>query len=459
MAQGPRLDIHTLRHVLRTRLGADVHVDAEPPSAATGVAFHTGRVRPGDAFFALPGERVHGFAFADEALARGAAFVVSDRPHPRGVVVDDPAAALLALGHEARSAWRGPIVGVSGSMGKTTMKALLAAALDARSSEGNRNTPFALAGTLVEGWLEQDTERPLVLELGIDHAGEMDRLTTLVRPTHALLTTIDAAHLDGLGDLAGVTREKSRLLEAATMARYAGAGAWDRLERDLGARTLRYALDGADVPTGRYVAEDGGGVLEARPGPGDDVLRVPLPGLGRALAEHALGALVLARDVGVPLPLAARRIASARLEGRRLQAHRIGRLTLLDDSYNANLASMRLALDVLRALPGPHAAVLGDMRELGTEAERHHALLAEACADVATLWTVGPQSAVLGAGSALARHYPDVAAALTDVADLPRTGTLLVKASRSIGLDRLVDALLAREDAETGPGDAAGDAR
>jgi UDP-N-acetylmuramoyl-tripeptide--D-alanyl-D-alanine ligase len=443
VAHRPRLDIHTLRRVLRARLGSRVAGDAGGAPAATGVAFHSGRVRPGDAFFALPGEHAHGRDFVDDALARGAAYVVSDRPHPRGIVVDDPAAALIALGREARAAWRGPIVGISGSLGKTTMKALVAAALGARSSEGNRNTTFALAGTLLDGWLEDDTERPLVLELGIDHVGEMDVLTDLVRPTHGLLTTIDAAHLEGLGDLAGVAREKSRLLAAATVARYAGAGAWDLLVPDLRSRTTRYALDAPAPPTGRYLAAAAGGVLEARTGPGDEAVRVTLPGLGAALAEHALGALLIARDLGVPLRIAASRVASATLEPRRLQPHGIGDLTLLDDSYNANLSSMRLALGVLRALPGPHAAVLGDMRELGPEAERHHALLAAACRDVTTLWAVGPLASALVQGHPSARHYPDVAAALADVADLPRAGTLLVKGSRSIGLDRLVDALLA----------------
>jgi UDP-N-acetylmuramoyl-tripeptide--D-alanyl-D-alanine ligase len=438
----PRLDIETLRRVLLRRLGGTVSGPETLP-AASGAAFHTALVRPGDAFFALPGEHAHGFDFVDEAFGRGAAFVVSDRDHPRGVRVDDPAAALLALGHEARAAWRSPVIGVSGSVGKTTMKALLAAALAARSSAGNRNTPLALAATLVDGWLALDVERPLVLELGIDHAGEMDQLTDLVRPTHAILTAIEAAHLDGLGDLAGVAREKGRLLEAASLARYAAAGAWRRLTPALRARTVRYGLGEPDAPTGRYRAQGDGGVLDALVAPGEE-LSVRLPGLGAALAEHALGALVVARDLGVPLDAAAARLGAAPLEGRRLQRHTLGDLSLLDDSYNASPASMRLALEVLASLPQPHAAVLGDMRELGAEAEAQHALLAPLCRGLTPLWAVGAHAMLLVRDHPNARHYADVGAALRDLAELPRRGTLLVKGSRSIGLERVVDALLER---------------
>jgi UDP-N-acetylmuramoyl-tripeptide--D-alanyl-D-alanine ligase len=462
VAGDPRLDLDMLAHVSRTRLGEPLSLDpgvARTVSPATGVAFHHDHLRRGSVFFALAGAHTHGIAFADDALARGAAFVVSDRPHPRGILVRDPAALLLALGHEARAAWRGPVIGVSGSVGKTTLRALLAAALAAPSSTGNRNTPYALATTLVAHWLAGDTGKPLVLELGIDHAGEMDRLTDLVRPTHAVLTTIAPAHLDGLGDLAGVAHEKSRLLEAASARRYAGAGAWRALRPALRDVTLRYGLVGDDAPTaaedapdtdatptGRYLVQVDRPRLIAHLAPGEAPVEVGLPGPGSALAEHALGALVIARELGVSALVAADRIAAAVLEPRRLQVRRLGALTLIDDSYNANPASMALALDVLRSFPAPRSAVLGDMRELGDEAEAHHAALAAACGGLEPLWAVGPLGRVLVADHPGASHYADVAAAIEDVDRLPQRGTLLVKGSRSIALDRLVDALVARRE-------------
>jgi UDP-N-acetylmuramoyl-tripeptide--D-alanyl-D-alanine ligase len=445
----PQLDVPSIARVLRERLGlgADaLHSPDAPQGAAGGIAIHNREVAPGDAFFALPGAHGHGVDYADDALARGAAFVVSDRPHPRALVVPDAAAALLALGSEARAAWRAPVVAITGSVGKTTMKALLAAALDAPSSQGNKNTTYALAARLVTGWLRGEADRLLVLELGIDHAGEMDGLTALVRPTHGVLTAIAPAHLEGLGGMAGVVREKSRLLEAATERRYAAVGAHHQIAPELAATTMAYGIDAADesglAAHGHAGSTPAGVVLDARL-PGGERLQLTLPGLGTALAEHALGALLVATDLGTPAAVAAERLAGAHLEGRRLQPHRLGALTLIDDSYNASPMSMRLALDVLHSLPEPHAAVLGDMRELGSEAREHHPGLAPLVRDLGTLWAVGPESRALVAGRP-GRHYASVDDVLPYLDELPREGTLLVKGSRGIGLDRLVDALLAR---------------
>ena len=240
------LDASTLRRWLGPRLR---DLPPLPGGGARGVRFHSDRVRPGDAFVAMAGARAHGERFADDALARGAAFVISDRPRPGAVLVDDAGAALLDLGRAARAARRGRVIGVTGSVGKTTAKALLAAALDAAASPGNLNTPHALATVLVDAWLADDLDRPLVLELGIDHVGEMARLIELVRPTDGLLTAIAPAHLEGLGDLATVAREKGQSARGRDRRplrgprRLAAAGPWaPRPHRPVRARGRRRAI-------------------------------------------------------------------------------------------------------------------------------------------------------------------------------------------------------------------------
>jgi UDP-N-acetylmuramoyl-tripeptide--D-alanyl-D-alanine ligase len=401
-----------------------------------GATHHSGRVREGDAFFALPGADHHGIDHADDALAAGAVVVVSDRPHPRGLRVDDPGAALLRLGRWARGRLRAPVVGVTGSAGKTTARALLAAALDAQASEGNLNTPHALAGRLLRAWSD-DPDRPLILELGIDHVGEMDRLTELVRPDVGLLTRIAASHLDGLGDEATVAREKARLLHASPRG-LAADDAWRRLPDALAVRIVRYGLD-ADAPwTGRQVGDPFAPELQV-----DHPVRVraALPGLGPGLAESALGALAVAEALGVAADVAAPRLADARLEAGRLTPRRGAGFTVLDDSYNANPASARQALDLLRRAPGPRVAILGEMLELGSEAERHHRELGEASRGLERVLFVGPHGDAVRAGN------PDVEVVAEDrvadvVARLPRRGTLLVKASRGMRFERLVAALL-----------------
>lgn len=443
------LDAQTLRRWLGPRIR---ELPPLPAGGARGVRFHSDRVRPGDAFVAMAGARAHGERFADDALARGAAFVISDRPRPGAVLVDDAGAALLDLGHAARAARRGRVIGVTGSVGKTTAKALLAAALDAAASPGNLNTPHALATVLVDAWLADDLDRPLVLELGIDHVGEMARLLELVRPTDGLLTAIAPAHLERLGDVASVAREKGRLLEAAAGARLAAMDAWRQLAPDLRARTDRYALDvaqgagpeaGSPTWTGRFVPGDAHDRLLASTA-GAEVV-VELPGSGRALAVNALGALAMAAALGVDADRAAGRMANARLDSGRLTRHRVGGWTLLDDAYNANPASVAEALEVLARAPAPRAAVLGAMLELGPDSAAHHAAVGHACAErgLAPVWAVGAAAEPLAGACAGAVHVPDVAAAIARADALPRRGTLLVKGSRGIGLEALVAHLLA----------------
>jgi UDP-N-acetylmuramoyl-tripeptide--D-alanyl-D-alanine ligase len=459
-----QLDATTLERHLGHRLRA---LPDLPLSGGRGVRFHSDRVRPGDVFVAMAGATQHGERFADDALARGAAFVLTDRPRPGAVVVDDAGAALLDLGHVARAARRGPVIGITGSVGKTTTKALLAAALDGAVSPGNLNTPHALATVLVDGWLAGDLDRPLVLELGIDHVGEMARLLDLVHPDHALLTAIAPAHLAGLGDVATVAREKGRLLHAAAGSRVVAESAWRQLPPELRTVTLRYRLIGptgaaADAsaeeePSGDeppiVLAEHVLGetndhlriVPSARAGALEREIDVALPGLGRALAENALGALTLAFELGVEPAIAAERLAHARLEPHRLTRHRLGEWTLLDDTYNAGPPSMREALAVLKRLPAPHAAVLGSMLELGPSSPDHHTDLGLVCAglDLDAIWTVGADARAIAEACPGARHLPDTAAAIAAAADLPRRGTLLVKGSRGIGLEALVAHLLA----------------
>ena len=131
-------------------MSSDIEADPDTLPNASGVSFHSARVRPGDAFFALPGAAGHGLGYADQALAAGAAFIVSDRPHSRGLQVDNPAQVLTDLGKHARVQLHGAVIGVTGSAGKTSTKAMLSQALEAAASPGNFNTPLALAQVLVD---------------------------------------------------------------------------------------------------------------------------------------------------------------------------------------------------------------------------------------------------------------------------------------------------------------------
>jgi UDP-N-acetylmuramoyl-tripeptide--D-alanyl-D-alanine ligase len=448
------LDVRSLREL--TPVDAP---EAALPSAR-GVAFHSGRVRPGDAFFALPGEHGHGIAYADEALARGAAFVVSDVPHDRGVVVSSPVELLLALGRRARHELRGPVVAITGSAGKTTTKCLLAAALDARASEGNFNTPYALAATLVDAALaeaEHGTRQPLALELGVDQLGEMTRLIDLTHPDHAVLTSIAPSHLLALGSVDAVALEKGALLMAAPGERLASLQAFRRLPAAMRDNVHPYAVLDADEPT-----VSAPGLVPARrlsaSADGQDLvyrgMRLRLPWPGKALAENALAALAMAEALGYDLAEAAERLLRAELEPHRLQRRLHGRLLIIDDTYNSNPASASLALEVLRSSPPPRAAVLGDMLELGEASAAHHHALGAATRDLDVVVAVGPEAAAIAAANPEARHAPDIEAAAALLALLPDHGTILFKGSRGLHLERLLErfeaAVVGRREADGG---------
>lgn len=393
---------------------------------ASGISFHSGRVKAGDAFFALPGEQQHGIIYAEDALARGAAFIVSDLPHPQGIQVSQPDQLLLQLGRHARTELTKPIIGITGSAGKTSTKAFVAAALAAEASPGNFNTPFALAQTLVEHCLYK-SGKILVLELGIDHQGEMQRLVDLVRPDYALITSIGASHLLGLGSLENVAKEKSTILSLGAkglVSTQAARFVTDYPTETYGLETATYQADlSRDETSLSYKTI---------------VLRLPRP--GKAMAINATAALAMADILGIDLQDAAQRLEQTKLEPGRLEFKRLGQLLIIDDTYNSNPLSVTEALTILRKQAGPHIAILGDMLELGGQSHHYHHELGEATRDLRT-YAIGRESIAILEANPKAKHYLTVESFLAQLPQFDK-GSILVKGSRGMKLERVVDALM-----------------
>ncbi len=435
--------------------------------AGTGLAFDSREVGPGDLFIALKGEMTDGHRFVDGAFAQGAAGAIVSRPidHPH-ILVKDTTAALNALGIAARLRTQARIAGVTGSVGKTSTKEALAAAL-ARANKGpvhrsvksyNNHTGVPLS----LGRMPAQT-RFGVFEMGMNHAGEIAQLTRMVRPHVAMITAIAPAHIENLGSMEAIADAKGEIFQGlepdGTAIIPFDTPYRDQLRAHAEAHAhhvITFGLnEGADVWARDVLAGDHGTVLTASL-PGAE-LTFTLSQPGAHWVSNALAVLAAVQALGGDLAAAGLALGDmAGIAGRGAR-HRIqvggGDALLIDESYNANSASMAATLAVLgREAATRRIAVLGEMRELGADSEALHAGLAEpvlaAQVDIALL--VGPGMAPLASqlqGKTHVLHLPDAQSALEALTSLLQAGdAILIKGSNAVGLGRLVADLTMGED-------------
>jgi len=437
-----------------------------------GAAVDSRRVAPGNLFVALPGERTDGHRFLREAAAAGAAaLLVSELPPDDQLAslgdvtivrVADTLAGLRAAAAAWRSRFAPLVVGVTGSVGKTSTKdaaaAVLGAAMPTLASEGNQNNeiglPLALLGL-------GPAHRAAVLEMGMYVGGEIAALASLARPSIGVVTSVAPVHLERAGSLEAIEAAKAELVAALPAAGTAILNADDPRVRRFGdrtaARVVTFGLEaGADVGAEGVVARGAAGMtfeLVARV-PRPARLPVEIGALGRHSVRNALAAAAVGLAAGVDD--AALAAGLARPWGR-ASAHRGAlvegpRISILDDTYNASPPSVAAALEVLATLPGRPVAVLGEMLELGPLHDPSHLEVGAAAAAVAAeLVVVGAGAAGIAAGARAAglperriHHVADGAAAIEALRALLRPGdAVLVKASRGAALESVVEALRA----------------
>ena len=444
----------------------------------SGVEIDSRDVREGDLFFALKGESMDGHRFLEAAFAKGAAAAVVDRPVPwPHVLVGNTAQALERLGAAARArlAPDAAVIGVTGSVGKTSVKEALFAALDrachgrahrsVKSYNNHVGVPLSLARTPAGS-------RFGVYEMGMNHAGEIAALTAQVRPHVAVITAIAPAHIENLGSIEAIADAKAEIFRGlepggvaiipADSPHYARLRAAALLVR---ATVIGFGrADHADVRLLDAVPAPGGGSLVTAD-LGDRRLCYTIAAPGEHWVVNSLAVMAAVRAAGGDLGAAG--LALAELEGLKGRGarHTIpaagGTALLIDESYNANPASMEATLAELGTTPARRRiAVLGAMKELGEHGPRFHAELAAplAAAGVDHAVLVGDEMAALadelgkspepalGKGVPFA-HCQTAAEALTALADLGLADgdVILVKGSNSVGLGRVVEALTTQQ--------------
>jgi UDP-N-acetylmuramoyl-tripeptide--D-alanyl-D-alanine ligase len=429
----------------------------------TGVAIDTRKLQPGNLFVAIKGERVDGHDYLADAAAHGAIAALVTRKVDSAlpqVLVDDTALALGDLASAVRAQRDVRVVGITGSNGKTTVKTLVASILSRHGrthvSAGNYNNELGLPLSLLA--MPRDTEYA-VLEMGAGKPGDISYLAAIARPDIGLVTLIAPAHLARMRSIEGVAETKGALYQALPADGTAIINADDHFASFFGGlagarKVLRFGLEhpaevGADIIEQRV---DGSRFVLSTPR-GDAEVALPLP--GRHNIANALAAAAVALALDVPLDTIVAGLEQAHgVAGRLRRQVMPGDWTLIDDSYNANPSSMTAAIDTLLLADGERWLVLGDMAELGADAQALHAGIGERARErgVNRLFAVGPLGAAtveaFGAGG---EHFHDKPALIAALQSQLHAGvTCLVKGSRSAGMEQVVVALGGGADIKKG---------
>ncbi len=419
-----------------------------------GISTDSRTLQPGDLFVALRGSSFDGHAFAEQAQAKGAAGLMVDHPLDLTlscIEVPDTRIGLGQLSTVWRSQFELPLVAVTGSNGKTTVKEMLAAILAQQgpvlATLGNLNNDIGVPLTLLR---LKPEHRAAVIEMGANHAGEIAWLTSLALPTVAIVTNAAAAHLEGFGSITGVAKAKGEIYgglgndgTAVVNADDAFAGLWLTMNRRRKAITFGLEQD-ADV-SAVWQGDTEGSCLTLKTPQGEMEINLPLSGQHNVM--NALAATAAALSLGAELKVIRAGLESmAPVPGRLESKQGVSGIRIIDDSYNANPASLGAAVKVLSMAQGERCLVLGDMGELGDDTKQMHGQIGRMARaeGVERLYTVGKLSqAAAEAFGPGARHFTSCEQLITVLQDdLKAETTILVKGSRSMRMERVVAALL-----------------
>ncbi len=442
----------SLSDLLNVLPGARMTADA----AFDGVSTNSKSVAKGNLFVALRGERFDAHDFLQEVAARGAAAVIADRV-PDGfvlptLIVSDTRHALGQIANFWRKQFPIPVIGVTGSNGKTTVKEMIASILAAAfgegnylSTRGNLNNEIGVPLTLFR--LEA-CHRAAVIEMGMNHPGEIARLAEIAEPTVGLVNNAQREHQEFMASVAAVAEENGsviRLLGDEGCAVFPADDDYASLWRDYAGqrRTMSFGLDNRAAVNCLWKSRDFGSDLQINAA--GKTLKVSLSAAGIHNVRNALAACAATLAIGIDTDSIARGLQSFAPVAGRLQrkSARNGAL-VIDDTYNANPDSVRAAIDVLAAAPSPRTLVLGDMGEVGSEGVAFHEEIGSYARSrqidqLFTLGTLARHASLAFGGTA--RHFDTMETLNQEIAAVPSDASVLVKGSRFMKMERVVDML------------------
>ena len=418
----------------------------------TSVERDSRQVKEGSLFLAIKGERVDGHDYIQKCYDSGAICAIcekapenADKPY---ILVPSTLQAVKEIGRAYREKFDIPVVGVSGSVGKTSTKEMLYAVLSQKfkthKTQGNLNNELGVPLTLLS--MPEDTEAA-VIEMGISGFGEMTRLAKMAQPTICVLTIIGCCHLENLGDRDGVLKAKTEMFDyAKDGAAFILNGDDDKLStvKDVrGTKPIFFGLDKSNRYYAENIENNGEGGVSCTLCFDDTRLDVTIPAIGSYMVSNALAAVAAGKLLGLSDEQLKNGVEAYKTVGSRANVINTGKLRIIDDCYNANPTSVKASLDTLKNFAGRKVAILGDMKELGSnELALHYDTGAYAKEiGIDRVLSVGPLAKELARG-ADDLWFESIDALLPELPDLLKDGdTVLVKASHSMHFENIVESL------------------
>ena len=416
-----------------------------------GISTDSRDIKEGDLYIAITGEKVDGHSFLTDVFDKGASTALVSKPvaESRGkqIKIDDP---INAIGKVAR-AWRDqfqiPVIGITGSNGKTSTKELLkyilSAKYDIHATEGNYNTSIGLPLTILK---LTEYHGVSILEMGANQPKDIEKLCKIANPNHGLITNIAPAHLEGFGDIESVAKTKGELFEHLTKGKSFVNLADSRInELEIYGDSITFGLTAnCDYPADLHNDEDGSIVLTI------DTQEIHTNSVNLSFAKNIIACSAIANELDISWEAIKDRIITFKPPKGRCEIKTNGNITIIDDTYNANVESTLAAIDYLKAFSGngKRIFVFGDMLELGSSSEKQHRIIGEKCQkeELSAVFTFGNETIVAHEEineSILHKHFDKKESLLSSLNDIISKGDkILVKGSRGMRMEEIVGEII-----------------
>ena len=429
----------------------DMTLDEPLSEKVNGISTDSRDIKEGDLYLAISGEKVDGHSFLEEVFAKGArtALVSQSIDNFKGklIKVDDPVYAIGKIAKTWRDQFQIPVIGITGSNGKTSTKELLkyilSAKYDIHATEGNYNTSIGLPLTLLR---LTEYHGVSILEMGANQPGDIEKLCKIAYPTHGLITNIAPAHLEGFGDIQTVANTKGELFKFLSNG-LSFINAADNRVNDLETYgdTITFGLtSNCDYPTDLHHNNDGSIILTI------DAEEIKTNSINLSFAKNVIACSTIASELGLSWEAIKDRILTSKPPKGRCEIKTNGQITVIDDTYNANVDSTIAAIDYLKAFSGngKRIFVFGDMLELGDSSEDQHRIIGKKCQkeELSVVFTIGNETIVAHEeinNSILHKHFEQKESLLSNLNEIISEGDkILVKGSRGMRMEKIVEQII-----------------